>query len=106
VGIVLSATAIVAWTAVDDGKSTTASRDTVGHVPDQKEQAQAAPVVTDAVDYADGSQWWSPGQGDVLEAKPEFANAHGRLGLINTKGDRHERSPVLRTSGERTGAPA
>ena len=71
---------------VSAGK-TTAAKTVPGHVPDQQEQAQKAPVSTAAADsYASSDLWWSPGQGGTLAATQQFENAHGRLGLINTGG--------------------
>lgn len=59
-----------------------------GHVPDQLEQAQQAPVSGDdeEASYDASARWWSPGQGEKLGAFQEFDNPHGRLGIINTSG--------------------
>ena len=71
---------------VSAGK-TTAAKTVPGHVPDQREQAQKAPVSTAAADsYASSDLWWSPGKGGTLATTQQFENAHGRLGLINTGG--------------------
>jgi hypothetical protein len=64
-----------------------ASQPVPGHVPDQRNQAQKAPVTGDTdYSYAQTDQWLAPGQGGTLGAQQEFENAHGRLGVINTSG--------------------
>jgi hypothetical protein len=75
-----------------DGKEsrreTVASQPVPGHVPDQKEQAQKAPVSGESDDgYAMTDQWIGPGKGGKLGGKQEFENPHGRLGVINASGD-------------------
>jgi hypothetical protein len=37
-------------------------------------------------DVSAASSWWAPGSGGVLPAAPEYANGHGRFGLINADG--------------------
>jgi hypothetical protein len=89
-GAVLIGTALSVAAQQRDSRApreTVASQPVPGHVPDQKEQAQKAPVTGVANDdYAQTDQWWSPGQGGTLGAMQEFENEHGRLGIVNTSG--------------------
>ena len=53
-----------------------------GHVPDQLEQAQTAPV--EASRSKPVSDWWSPGEGRRMPPSITYANGLGQLGMLNT----------------------
>jgi hypothetical protein len=61
-----------------------ASRDVAGHVPDQLQQAQSAPV-TDSTSQMT-SRWWSPAQGTPLAELEPYANEHGVVAMLNSSG--------------------
>jgi hypothetical protein len=55
-----------------------------GHVPDQLQQAQSAPITASVTPIA--SRWWSPGQGTPLGELEPYLNEYGALGILNSKG--------------------
>jgi hypothetical protein len=55
-----------------------------GHVPDQNEQAQTAPVTRSS--STPTSQWWSPGDGRRLPEYVTYGDGYGQLGILNTAG--------------------
>ncbi len=62
------------------------SFDTVtGHVPDQNQQAQQAPVMHSPPSSASGA-WWSPGDGTPLPPLAAYPNSFGQLGVLNATG--------------------
>lgn len=62
-----------------------ASKDKVaGHVPDQNQQAQQAPITPDV--STPSARWWSPGEGTPLAELTPYPNEFGQLGVLNTAG--------------------
>ncbi|MCP5146265.1 MAG: hypothetical protein H6978_15760 [Gammaproteobacteria bacterium] len=43
-------------------------------------------VIAADAGHSPARQWWSPGDGAMLPAKPEYANGFGRFALVNTDG--------------------
>jgi hypothetical protein len=56
-----------------------------GHVPEQHEQAQRAPVGAREAD-ASPTAWWAPGAGKPLAAFAPYRNSAGSVGVLNTSG--------------------
>ncbi|MGX7897005.1 hypothetical protein [Tsuneonella sp. HG222] len=63
-----------------ESKAPGAVGDVAGHVPDQNEQAQAAPVVDSASPR--GAHWWSPGDRRRIPGYVTYPNAYGQLGFL------------------------
>jgi hypothetical protein len=61
-----------------------AINEVAGHVPDQNEQAQTAPVTRSA--SVPTSQWWSPGDGRRLPEYVTYGDPSGQLGIFNAAG--------------------
>jgi hypothetical protein len=59
-------------------------RSVAGHVPEQNQQAQRAPVVPSS--DAPSNRWWSPGEGTALPELVRYPNSFGQLGLLNASG--------------------
>src|SRR4051794_22253567 len=55
-----------------------------GHVPDQNEQAQSAPVTRS--EGAPAAQWWSPGDGRSLPEFVTYDDPYGQVGIYNQSG--------------------
>jgi hypothetical protein len=74
----------IAGHAQTNDKTPGASGDIAGHVPDQLEQAQSAPIAPFSSTFV--SRWWSPGQGTPLAELEAYTNEHGVLGIYNSAG--------------------
>jgi len=67
-----------------DDKVPGTSGEVAGHVPDQLQQAQSAPITPSSAPAA--SRWWSPGQGTPLAELEPYANEYGALAILNSAG--------------------
>jgi hypothetical protein len=56
-----------------------------GHVPEQLEQAEKAPITTREADKGP-ARWWAPGEGRRFPAFLAYSNDSGELGLLNEGG--------------------
>jgi hypothetical protein len=60
------------------------SDDVAGHVPDQQEQAQTAPISRTSSEPT--RDWWAPSDGRQLPASVNYGNRWGELGILNEGG--------------------
>jgi len=81
-GVLALSCAAVAQTsaAPADGERPGSVGQVAGHVPDQNEQAQSAPISRSASPR--GQHWWSPGDPRSLQEFVTYPNAYGQLGLL------------------------
>src|SRR3954466_12783360 len=60
------------------------SGNVAGHVPEQNQQAQRAPM--HVTDVAPSSLWWAPGEGRTLPALATYADSFGEVGVLSSSG--------------------